>query len=100
MQGLLRLLQFIRLLDEQGNISITNVAVMAAAAQLFMGDHVQGLVDLGPLALAVGNYAVKRYVTAGKTGQADQLAALLQGLTQAGTLVLPPPAMQGGPKPL
>lgn len=75
-----RVLQFLRLTDEAGNLSITNLAVLAAAANMFLGEHASAITELGPVAVAVLNYAYKRKVSSGSSADADRVAQMLATL--------------------
>lgn len=93
--GLLRVLQFLRVVDQQGNLSISNLAVIGAAANLYLGDHnglQHAMTEFGPLALALLNYTAKRYIDRGKVDVGTQLAELAAVLAQPPSTPPPGPA--------
>lgn len=66
MDKIYRALQFVRLLDEQGNLSLTNIALMGVLARLLMSPTID-VESLLSFAAAMVGYQVKRFA-AGFTG--------------------------------
>jgi hypothetical protein len=57
----MKLLNFLSLLDSEGRLSLTNVAMYVILVKLAIAPN-PGLADIGALLLALANYAHKRYV--------------------------------------
>ncbi len=92
MDRIRKLLQFLRIADEQGNLSLTNVGVYAALLNLYFGPGasdavmaaggsiLDALQHLGPLALALWNYGHKRSVAS--RGIAVEQTAAMRGVLE------------------
>ena len=61
MKHLKHLLKFLSLGDDQGNLSLTNLAMLIIVVKIALVPQAS-LIDLGTLLLAAANYAHKRYV--------------------------------------
>lgn len=59
-----RLLTFLNLLDNSGNLSITNVAVIICLVKIAMASQFSGT-EVGALVATLLNYSHKRFVNAG-----------------------------------
>jgi hypothetical protein len=59
-----QVLTFLNLLDNGGNLSITNVAVIIAITKMAMSAQLTGC-DVAGLLGVLGNYAHKRYISDG-----------------------------------
>lgn len=59
-----RLLTFLNLLDNSGNLSITNVAVIICLVKIAMASQFSGT-EVGALIATLLNYSHKRFVNAG-----------------------------------
>lgn len=57
----MRFLKFLNLLDNGGNLSITNVAVIVCVVKMALAAQMSGC-DLGALMAVVANYAHKRAI--------------------------------------
>src|SRR5688572_26794815 len=57
---MMRVLTFLRLVDENGNLSLTNIAVIVSLVKLAMTPTVS-MTDTGALLVSVLNYAYKRF---------------------------------------
>lgn len=57
---LLKALDFVRLLDETGNLSLTNIAVMVVLVKVAMSSFVSPA-ELGALLTVISSYSFKRY---------------------------------------
>jgi hypothetical protein len=56
-----RLATFLNLLDNEGNLSITNIAVIVCITKMAFAKQMNGC-DLGALLAVVANYAHKRVI--------------------------------------
>ena len=63
---LIRALTFSRLIDDQHNLSLTNLAMIIVVVKLAIAQQAS-TIDLGTLLLALSNYNIKKYF-AGSTG--------------------------------
>ena len=61
MKRLNRLLEFLRVTDEDGNLSITHAALVFAAVCVWQGKAIS-LPEFGTLVLTLGAYQLKRYL--------------------------------------
>lgn len=61
MKTLRRALEFLRITDEDGNLSLTHAALVFAAVCIWRGIHVD-LAEFGTFALALGAYQAKKYL--------------------------------------
>lgn len=59
-----RVLTFLNLLDNSGNLSITNVAVIICLVKIAMASQFSGT-EVGALVATLLNYSHKRFVNAG-----------------------------------
>jgi hypothetical protein len=59
-----RFLTFLNLLDNSGNLSITNVAVIICLVKIAMASQFSGT-EVGALVATLLNYSHKRFVNAG-----------------------------------
>lgn len=59
-----RLLTFLNLLDNSGNLSITNVAVIICLVKIAMASQFSGT-EVGALVATLLNYSHKRFINAG-----------------------------------
>lgn len=57
----MRVLSFLRLTDEDGNLSLTHAALIFACVCIWTGKQIS-LPDFGAFALALGAYAAKRHL--------------------------------------
>jgi len=62
MKYFLRILRFLRLTDEQDNLSLTNIAVMLIIVKLALLQE-YGLQDLGVLLVALLTYTAKKVIS-------------------------------------
>ena len=61
MRYLQRLLKFMRITDEQGDLSLTNIAVMASIYKLITTDAT-GYTEIGTVMISLLNYGHKRMI--------------------------------------
>jgi hypothetical protein len=80
-------LTVLRVLDDNGNISLTNAGVMAALGKIAVTAPVQPL-DVASLAIAVGNYAYKKWAAV-QSANASATAAHAQALAGAAAALAP-----------
>ena len=59
----LRALQFLRIVDEKNNLSITNLAIMITLGAMLMRPEIQAM-DIGALVAALVAYQAKRFTGA------------------------------------
>lgn len=62
-----RALEFLRITDEDGNLSLTHAALVFVCVCIWKGIHVD-LSEFGAFALTLGAYSAKKYI--GKPGDA------------------------------
>jgi hypothetical protein len=62
-----RVLSFLNLLDDAGNLSITNIAVIVCLVKIAMAAQFTGT-EVGALVATLLNYSHKRIVNAGSAG--------------------------------
>ena len=67
---ILRALQFLRLVDENNNLSLTNLALIASVASLIARPEV-GLTDASTLIASLLGYQFKKYLTTGTATDAS-----------------------------
>lgn len=71
-----RALQFLRITDEDGNLSLTHAALVFACVCIWFGKAIS-LADFGAFALALGAYQAKKYLARpGDAAPAVDLAPL------------------------
>lgn len=58
---LLKIADFLRLIDETGNLSLTNIAVIVVICQLFVSKIVS-FTDVAALLTVLSSYTFKRYI--------------------------------------
>lgn len=56
----MRVLKFLSLLDNEGNLSISNIAVIVCVTKLAIAPHFS-VTEVGALMVSLLNYAHKRY---------------------------------------
>lgn len=61
--SLIRALRFLRLIDRDRNLSLTNISVWISLYHLAVAKDVISAVDLGALLAALASYQTKRYLT-------------------------------------
>lgn len=59
-----KLLWFTRLTDDDGKLSLTNIAVWITLGHLVVSKNLIGPTDLGSLIASIGSYQLKRFLTA------------------------------------
>lgn len=63
---------FLRLIDDQHNLSLTNIATIIVVIKLALAQQASAI-DLGTLLLALANYNVKKYLTSAPQGNLAQM---------------------------
>lgn len=81
-----KFLKVIRVLDSDGNLSITNLAVVAALYNL-MTCHDMSVEAVGTFLAALVGYNVKRFAKPSNTPEADEMEALKEALHKLETSV-------------
>jgi hypothetical protein len=78
MEKLFRVLQFLRVVDETNNLSLTNIALVATLVTVLQRPELQ-IGDIATFIATVASYQVKRFLTGGaqpSTEAADLKAAV------------------------
>lgn len=81
MDKLLRVLQFFRVTDEQGNLSLTNIALVATLVRALLLPQL-AVQDIVAVAATIAGYQFKRFVAPAPGEQEDvaALKAVVEGL--------------------
>lgn len=81
MDKLFRVLQFFRVTDESGNLSLTNIALVSTLVVVLRRPELQ-IADIATFVATVAGYQVKRFLTGGATPatEAEDLKAVVESL--------------------
>ena len=77
----MKFLQFLRIVDEQGQLSITNLAVLAAILNLALRQDVTPEA-VGIFITTIAGYQVKRFTKSKAPQDEDEVAALKESLAK------------------
>ncbi len=66
MERLLKLANFLRLIDSDGRLSLTNLAVVITLIKLALTSNAIAPTDLGGIIAALGSYQAKRLIETNK----------------------------------